>query len=194
MLLFWSLLFLSAFFHKTSSNVSRNMLKTQTESHFHLTMSKWPISTAKLSDKEIFTVFGTLSVTWRQREEILSPPPPPKTEHVLSLFWQVCTFHSVRYVRRCTASTVVPKYGPHLVQTPTAHMFGAGLSLITQTHMIDYAFTVYVRMRPVPADLFLLSLYPREMLLLQLIFSLLSRVILSSKIPSFPPDESNGVS
>ena len=40
--------FLSAFFHKISSNVSRNMLKIQTESYFHLTMSKWPISTAKL--------------------------------------------------------------------------------------------------------------------------------------------------
>ena len=46
MLLFWSLHFLSAFFHKISSNVSRNMLKIQTESHFHLTMSKWPIPTA----------------------------------------------------------------------------------------------------------------------------------------------------
>ena len=47
-LLFWSLQFLSAFFHKISSNVSRNMLKIQTESYFHLTMSKWHISTAKL--------------------------------------------------------------------------------------------------------------------------------------------------
>ena len=48
MLLFWSLHFLSAFFHKISSNVSRNMLKIQTESYLHLTMSKWPIPTAKL--------------------------------------------------------------------------------------------------------------------------------------------------
>ena len=48
MLLFWSLHFLSAFFDKISSNVSRNMLKIQTESYFHLTMSKWAISTAKL--------------------------------------------------------------------------------------------------------------------------------------------------
>ena len=40
--------FFSAFFHKISSDVSRNMLKIQTESYFHLTMSKWPISTAKL--------------------------------------------------------------------------------------------------------------------------------------------------
>ena len=48
MLLFWSLHFLSAFFHKISSNVSRNMLKIQTESYFHLTMSKWPILTPKL--------------------------------------------------------------------------------------------------------------------------------------------------
>ena len=48
MLFFWSLQFLSAFFHKISSNVSRNMLKIQTESYFHLTMSKWPISTVKL--------------------------------------------------------------------------------------------------------------------------------------------------
>ena len=48
MFLFWSLHFLSVFFHKISSNVSRNMLKIQTESYFHLTMSKWPISNAKL--------------------------------------------------------------------------------------------------------------------------------------------------
>ena len=48
MLLFSFLHFLSAFFHKISSNVPRNMLKIQTESYFHLTMSKWPISTAKL--------------------------------------------------------------------------------------------------------------------------------------------------
>ena len=40
--------FLSASFHKISSNVSRDMLKIQTESHFHLIVSKWPISTAKL--------------------------------------------------------------------------------------------------------------------------------------------------
>ena len=48
MLLFWSLHFLSAFFHKIRSNIPRNMLKTQTESYFHLTMSKWPIPTTKL--------------------------------------------------------------------------------------------------------------------------------------------------
>ena len=45
---FWSLHFSSAFFHKISSNVSRNTLKIQTGSYFPLTMSKWPISTAKL--------------------------------------------------------------------------------------------------------------------------------------------------
>ena len=48
MLLLLIFAFLSAFFHKISSNVSRNMLKIQTESHFHHTMSKWPLSTAKL--------------------------------------------------------------------------------------------------------------------------------------------------
>ena len=48
MLLSWSLHFLSAFFYKISSNVSRNMLEIQTESYFHLTTSKWPISTAEL--------------------------------------------------------------------------------------------------------------------------------------------------
>ena len=57
MLLFWSLHFLSAFFHKLSSNVLPDILKIQTESHFHLTMSKWPIPTAKLQDKEIFHGF-----------------------------------------------------------------------------------------------------------------------------------------
>ena len=68
---------------------------------------------------------GTLLVTWRQREEFLSPAHPahsahpahPRTEMFLSLFWQVRTFHSVWYVRHCTASTVVPKYAPHLVVT-----------------------------------------------------------------------------
>ena len=48
MLPLWSLHFLSAFFHKISPNISRNMLKMQTESYFYLTMSKWAISTAKL--------------------------------------------------------------------------------------------------------------------------------------------------
>ena len=43
-----SFAFLSAFFRKMSSNISRNMLKIQTESYFHVTMSKRPIPTAKL--------------------------------------------------------------------------------------------------------------------------------------------------
>ena len=101
MLLFRSLHFLSAFFHKISSNVSRNMLKIQTESYFHLTMSKWSILTAKLQDKEIFTVFVTLRVTWRQRKQIYSPAHP-KTDHVLSLF---CKFECfIRYDTWGTAS------------------------------------------------------------------------------------------
>ena len=45
---FLSLHVLSAFFHKICSTVFRNMLKIQTESYFHLIVSKWPISTAKL--------------------------------------------------------------------------------------------------------------------------------------------------
>ena len=96
MLLFWSLHFLSAFFHKISSNVSLNMLKIQTESYFHLTMSKWPISTAQLQDKDFFTVFGTLHVTWRQRKEILFPTHPhtPK-QSVFCLFF--CKFE--RFIR-----------------------------------------------------------------------------------------------
>ena len=114
-LLFWSLHFLSAFFHKISPNVSRNMPKIQTESCLHLTMSKWPISTAKLLDKEIFHGFWdfacNLATTWRNS---FSPPPPNRVCFVS--FLQVRTFHSVRYVRHCTASTVVPKYSPHLVQ------------------------------------------------------------------------------
>ena len=69
MLLFWSLHFLSAFFHKVSSNVSRNMLKIQTESYFHLIVSKWPIPTPKLKDNEIFHGFWdfarNLATTWR---------------------------------------------------------------------------------------------------------------------------------
>ena len=40
--------FFVCFLPKISSNVFRNMLEMQTESYFHLTMSKWPISTAKL--------------------------------------------------------------------------------------------------------------------------------------------------
>ena len=127
MLLLWSLHILSAFFHKISSDVSRNMLEIQTESYFHLIVSKWPISTAKLSDKDFFTVCGTLLVTWRQRKEILSFTHPhtltPSHPHTLTprnsvcfvSFLQVRTFHSVWHVRHCTASTAVPKYGPHLV-------------------------------------------------------------------------------
>ena len=43
-----------------------------------------------------------------------------KTKYILVCFvsfLQVWTFHSVWYVRHCTASTVVPKYGPHLVHS-----------------------------------------------------------------------------
>ena len=92
MLLFWSLHFLSAFFHKISSNVSRDMLKLQTESHFHLTMSKWPISTAKLQDKEIFHGFWdfayNLASSWRN-----SFPHTPTHPHTLkqSIF---CLFYA----------------------------------------------------------------------------------------------------
>ena len=64
--------------------------------------------------QRFFTVFGTLLVTWRELQEILSPAHP-KTEYVLSLLLQVRTFHSVWYVRHCTVSTVVPRYGLHLV-------------------------------------------------------------------------------
>ena len=120
MLLFWSLHFSSAFFHKISLNVSRNMLKIQTESYFHLTMSKWPISTANCRTKRFFTVFGTLLVTWRQRKEIPSPTHPHtytplQNRECFVSFLQVQKFHPVWYVRYCTASTVVPKYSPHLV-------------------------------------------------------------------------------
>ena len=64
--------------------------------------------------KRFFTVFGTLRITWRQRKEILSPLPPLDRVCFVS-FLEVRTFHSVWYVRHCTASTVVPKYGPHLI-------------------------------------------------------------------------------
>ena len=93
-LLFWSLHFLSAFFHKISSNVSRNMLKIQTERYFHLIMSKWPISTAR----RFFTVFGTLRKTWRQRKETLSPA---RTKTVFCLFF--CKFE--RFIRFDTWGT-----------------------------------------------------------------------------------------
>ena len=66
--------------------------------------------------RRFFTVFGTLCVTWRQLEKLLSPTPPPPPNRVCFVsFLQVRTFHSVWYVRHWTASTVVPKYGPHLV-------------------------------------------------------------------------------
>ena len=91
----------------------------------HIFMSPCRNDPSQLQDcrtKRFFTVFGTLLVTWRQRKEILSPTHP-KTEYVLTLqnrvcfdsFLQVRTFLSVWNVRYCTASTVVPKYGPHLV-------------------------------------------------------------------------------
>ena len=114
--LFWSLHFLSASFYKISSKVSRNMLKIETESYFHLIVSKRPISTAKLQDKEIFHGFWdfarNLATTWRN-----SFSPPPQNRLCFISFLQVWAFHSVWYVRHCTASTVVPKYGPHLVYT-----------------------------------------------------------------------------
>ena len=64
---------------------------------------------------KIFTVFGTLLVTWRQREEILSPAQP-KTGTWFVSFSQVWMSHSVWYVRHCAAPMVVRKCGPHLVQ------------------------------------------------------------------------------
>ena len=83
--------------------------------------------------KRFLTVFGTLLVTWQQRQEILSPAHPahpahpvhPKTEYVLPLFLQIRTFHSVWYVRQCTALTVVPKYGPHPVHWCFLHVNNA---------------------------------------------------------------------
>ena len=93
-LLFWSLHFLSAFFHKISSNVSRNMLKIQTDSYFHLTMLKWPISTPKLQDKEIFDGFGdfacNLKTTWRN-----SFSSTPQNRLFFVSFLQVRVCHSV---------------------------------------------------------------------------------------------------
>ena len=96
MLLFWSLHFLSAFFHKISSNISRNMLKIQTESYFSVVPSKWPISVAK----RFFTVFGPLRVTWRQREDIL-PPTHPQNRLVCFFF---CKFEG--FIRSDSWGTV----------------------------------------------------------------------------------------
>ena len=88
-----------------------------------------PISTAKLWDKEIFHGFLRLCL-WlgnKVKRSFLPhthTPTHPHTHTPTHLqnrvcfvsFLQVRTFHSVWYVRQCTASTVVPKYGPHLVE------------------------------------------------------------------------------
>ena len=87
MLFFWSLHFLSAFFHKISSNVSHNMLVIQS----HIFISPCRNDPSPLSNcrtKRFFTVFGTLLVTWRQRKQILSPTHPhtPK-QRIFCLFF-----------------------------------------------------------------------------------------------------------
>ena len=57
MLLFWSLHFCLLSSTKSVPIYLLTCWKIQTESYFHLTMSKRPISTAKLKDKEIFHGF-----------------------------------------------------------------------------------------------------------------------------------------
>ena len=85
MLLFWYLHFLSAFFHKLSSEALLNILKIQTESYFHLTMLKWPISHCKtVGERDFSTIFETLLVTWRPRKKILSPAPDYAQDHILN--------------------------------------------------------------------------------------------------------------
>ena len=133
MLLFWSWYFLSAFSHKISSNISRSWKYKQ--SHiFTSPCRNGPFQLQSCRTKRFFTVFGTLSVTWRQYREIVSPAHP-KTDFFVS-FLQVRKFHSVWYVRHCTASMVVPKYGP-----PPGSAFSdqhkdnsIGLAVIFSTH------------------------------------------------------------
>ena len=68
-------------------------------------------------------------------------------------FLQVRTLHSVRYVRHCTASTVVPKYSPHLVrvgasnfrvtlvEVVTLHAIFLLQSMMTDAKIIQYSNT-----------------------------------------------------
>ena len=88
----------------------------------HILISPCRYDPAQLQNcrtRRFLTVFGTLRVTWRQCEEILSPTHPhthtPQKRVCFVSFWQVRTFHSVWHLRHCIASTVVPKHGPHLV-------------------------------------------------------------------------------
>ena len=114
MLLFWSLHFLSAFLHKLSSNVSRNMLKIQ--SHIFISPCRNdPSQLQNCRTKRFFMVFGTLLVTWRQCEEILSPTHPAhlKTECISSLF---CKFE--RFIRFDTWDTArCPRLCQNMLRT-----------------------------------------------------------------------------
>ena len=114
MLLFWSLHLITAFFQKISSNVFRDILEILNDI-FISSCRNDPSQLRNCRRKRFFTVFRTLLVTWRQRKEILSPSPPPQQRIFCLFFLQVWTFHPLWYVRHCAASTVVPKYGPHLV-------------------------------------------------------------------------------
>ena len=81
--------------------------------------------------KRFFRVFGTLHVTWRQSEEILSPSPPPKTEYVLSLF---CKFERfIRFDAWCTVP--FQRLCQNMVRTWYVHDFCTCLMPFTQTRM-----------------------------------------------------------
>ena len=102
MLLFWSLHFLSAFFHKISSNVSRNMLEIQTESYFHLTRRNDPLQLQNCRTKRVLIDFWDFpcNLAPTERNSFSRTPTHPKTENVLSLF---CKYE--RFIRFDTWGT-----------------------------------------------------------------------------------------
>ena len=88
MLLFWSLHFLSAFFHKISSNLSGNMLKYK-QSHIFISPCRndpSQLQNCRTFLRRYFTIFGTLRRSGRWLEEILSPVHTSK-QSIFCLFF-----------------------------------------------------------------------------------------------------------
>ena len=120
MLLFWSLHFCLL---SSTKSVPVYLLTCWKYKQSHIFISSCPNDPSQLQNcgtKRFLTVFGTLLVTWRQRKEILSSTHPHTPKQKMScVFFR--TFHSVWCVRHCTASTIAPNYGPHLVYYHRTH-------------------------------------------------------------------------
>ena len=78
--------------------------------------------------RRFFKVFETLRGTWRQHRDILSPTHPHTPKQIMFCLFVASSNVSLG-LTHCTASTVVPKYAPHLVysivQCPAAAAGGS---------------------------------------------------------------------